>query len=620
MMDGSAWKNDSVGDAIPVSGRETQSIDYSDASEERVLAFLRGATDLRSHSRIAAEHYDDWAVRYHLCPERSVLLRPFCLQGLKVLELGAGMGGVSRFLAEECAHLTVVEGTEARGAALRERLRDLDNWDCHIANIQHFETTQRYDVVCLIGVLEYAQLFIGGKTPFETLLSKAASFLSEDGVLIVAIENRLGVKYWNGAAEDHTNRLFDGLVGYPPGVSPRTFSRQELVGLLGRAGFPEVREFFPFPDYKTPHAILSDDFIDIDATICAGIASLQPLKIIDDKRAVLMPPNLLAESIASAGLLKEFSNSFLFVGGRTAGSPVRDRLLRRLGNDEIGWHFNIGGRILPTITIFRGRRDGTQSVEVSKCGLLDPGVTSMSFSSAATTVRWNSVDPAPLAVEDKLIQCLGRSIYHGDWAKFEMQLEDFILWSFEHWATESAHFLKPQALDANAHNAACRREGSYTLFDQEWALVEDMPKSWFIFRNIIAIRNLYVPGDAVSPYASLRELYERLCNRLGVVSDFTGDMHREDSFLRAVWKDDVVYDHFAVMDYIFSRPLPRTDAPRSAAEMAGRAARIGTLEAELQTLRAVNHDLVTSRSFRLALKLARLGAAFPLFRRLFSRR
>ena len=43
------------------------------------------------------------------------------------------------------------------------------------------------------------------------MLKKAFKLLSKNGLLIIAIENRLGLKYFNGCREDHAGKLFHGV-------------------------------------------------------------------------------------------------------------------------------------------------------------------------------------------------------------------------------------------------------------------------------------------------------------------------------------------------------------------------------------------------------------------------
>ena len=173
---------------------EMSEIHYSDGKnqEESVLEILKNTTELESWRYVGGKNFPHWCARYHLSPERSNLVRPFDFSGLDVLEIGAGMGAVSRRIAETAHSLTVVEGTQQRFDALSARLRDLSNWKGIVGNLQDVEFDEKFDVVCVIGVLEYSEVYIenfsGEKTPFDFFLSKAKSFLKEDGVLILAIE------------------------------------------------------------------------------------------------------------------------------------------------------------------------------------------------------------------------------------------------------------------------------------------------------------------------------------------------------------------------------------------------------------------------------------------------
>src|SRR3546814_17264695 len=85
--------------------------------------------------------------------------------------------------------------------------------------------------------------------------------LTEDDILIIAIENQFGLKYFNGDREDHLGTLFDGIEGYSrhPGKA-RTFGRVEL-DLLVKEKFEHTRFLYPYPDYKIPDCVLSDEFL-----------------------------------------------------------------------------------------------------------------------------------------------------------------------------------------------------------------------------------------------------------------------------------------------------------------------------------------------------------------------
>src|SRR5262249_19292312 len=149
----------------------------------------------------------------------------------------------------------------------------------------------------------------------------------EGGVLILAIENQLGIKYWSGAAEDHSGRIFDGIVGYPVGKSAKTFSRKNLLKLLNQVGMEAIEQHFPFPDYKIPVSVVSETMVEKSPTLVSDLVSHQPFQNYGAPRVIYFPESLALRPLAEAGLLGDFSNSFLMVASRSAQNPTWNRLL-----------------------------------------------------------------------------------------------------------------------------------------------------------------------------------------------------------------------------------------------------------------------------------------------------
>ena len=55
----------------------------------------------------------------------------------------------------------------------------------------------------MIGVFEYGESYIRSENPYVDFLRIISKHLKPDGKIILAIENRLGLKYWAGCTEDH---------------------------------------------------------------------------------------------------------------------------------------------------------------------------------------------------------------------------------------------------------------------------------------------------------------------------------------------------------------------------------------------------------------------------------
>lgn len=298
-----------------------------------IYHFLQKERRLGSHIDLWASRHHNFAYRYHLSSLRSNLLRHFTFEGLRVLELGAGMGGISRYLAETCQHLHVVEEAEPLYQALTERLKDLTNWTGTIANIEEFSSSEKFDVVCLVGVLEHSAQNTpsnGALSPFDIQMQIAQNFLEPGGALIVAIENKLGFNYWNGAAEDHTGRMFESITGYGPESETKTFLRKDLRDLFTRNGFEAIEEFFAFPDFKFPTTIFHSHASALPAEVIAELACKNEFESYANIRQPFYPDHLAMLEVARAGLMPDMANSFLFVGFNHGQSAIRKVLLQNI--------------------------------------------------------------------------------------------------------------------------------------------------------------------------------------------------------------------------------------------------------------------------------------------------
>lgn len=177
-----------------------------------------------------------------------------------ILEVGAGMGSITGMLCDRAKSVTAIEMSETRAEVIKARYPERKNLTIISEDITEWETEQRYDYVVFIGVLEYAAVFSNAENPFERFLYSAKRLLKQDGIILFAIENRFGVKYWLGAAEDHLQEPFVGIEGYRAPRTAKTFSKAELEHMLNRVGLEKHRIYSVYPDYKFPEIICTNEF------------------------------------------------------------------------------------------------------------------------------------------------------------------------------------------------------------------------------------------------------------------------------------------------------------------------------------------------------------------------
>lgn len=289
---------------------------YSDSkkSEKKLLAILDKVNDLSSQSDELDLFCDNWTSSYHLSSIRSNLIRPFFKKknNLSVLEIGCGCGAITRYLGENFKNVISIEGSYNRAVIAKKRCSDLKNVEIISSRFEEITFKKKFDIVFCVGVLEYFNKYLNHiNNPVNYSVNFFKEILNKNGKLFIAIENRLGLKYFSSCREEHTDILFDGLYGYKDKKGPRTFSLYEMKNILKKY-FKYTQFYYPFPDYKFPTLVLDDK------------CNFKKFKniIIDNYNDKFKNPSnqkpffdeiKILENYIDEGLFSYFSNSFVVI-------------------------------------------------------------------------------------------------------------------------------------------------------------------------------------------------------------------------------------------------------------------------------------------------------------------
>ena len=169
-----------AGDNLYVT-QDNTSFTYSDGdeNERKLLEVTNSARDLSSLSLELHQNGQSWIDRYHFSMHRGAIIRclPFSLDA-RVLEIGAGCGAVTRALAEKFAQVDAIEGSLNRARICSSRCRDLENVRVFVSEINTIAPEPNYNLVILVGVLEWSSGFVEGINPFRKCLEIASKSLS----------------------------------------------------------------------------------------------------------------------------------------------------------------------------------------------------------------------------------------------------------------------------------------------------------------------------------------------------------------------------------------------------------------------------------------------------------
>ncbi|KXU91591.1 hypothetical protein CR51_31815 [Caballeronia megalochromosomata] len=414
---------------------------------------------------------------------RANILRP-CENLLKgdILEIGAGCGAITRYLGESGANVFALEGSFRRATIARLRTRDLPNVSVIAERFDDFRSEQRFDVITLIGVLEYANLFTGGADPHRAMLERTRSLLKPGGKIIIAIENQLGLKYFAGAPEDHLGQPMYGIEGRYRNDQPQTFGRKALSDMLWESGYLQSQFLAPFPDYKLPTAVISETGMHHPGFDAAALAAQTV------RRDPQLPPycnfalELAWPQIFDNGIGLDLANSFLIIAS-SSDAPIG-------GPDALAYHYSTDRRaIYCKETSFRSAGAGVEVVytllaeEDHREVTVEPEVPQ--FRCPATVAyskgKALSLDFVRIATRDTWsIEEIG-----GFLKEYVRRLAELARRPERELTCDAEAVLPGMFFDILPQNIIIRDDGSAEIIDKEWSTVKDVPVQRLLFRTLL---------------------------------------------------------------------------------------------------------------------------------------
>ena len=112
---------------------------------------------------------------------------------------------------------------------------------------------EKFDIVTLIGINEYQ------KIDLENLVIRLEKVLNPDGKILIAVDNKFGLRFWAGNPEKILNQKFTSLIGYNnETLKTETYTKKYIENILKGIGY-NTRFYYPLPDYKLPNVIFTDE-------------------------------------------------------------------------------------------------------------------------------------------------------------------------------------------------------------------------------------------------------------------------------------------------------------------------------------------------------------------------
>jgi SAM-dependent methyltransferase len=250
------------------------------AEDKKIMALLRR---FRGDTREALRENKQLDVLYALAPLRENVLEWYDFRpDAQLLQIGADFGALTGLFLRKTAGVTVADSDPEALELVRARYPEAGNLTTEAIAVKGADSGKlrpgSFDYVTVIGT------FLPGES-LESQVRRAVSYLCEGGTLLLAVQNRYGLKYLAGVAGD-----------------PVTACREELLRLLPGA---EIR--YPMPDYRTASEIWSDGW----QPTTADVAGMLPLY--DFPRYPSVNVGSVFAAACQDGKFRDFADSYLAI-------------------------------------------------------------------------------------------------------------------------------------------------------------------------------------------------------------------------------------------------------------------------------------------------------------------
>ena len=142
-------------------------------------------------------------------------------------------------------------------------LKEKSNNVSLIENIDDdFEIKAKFDYVTLIGSFEN----LSSEKEIISLLKFAENCLTRDGKILLAMQNKYGMKYWAGDRNSQDSKDYENIIENKENI----LSYSKIKNILNNLKL-KYKFYYPLPDYKLTNVIYTDEFMPTNDSIDSRI-------------------------------------------------------------------------------------------------------------------------------------------------------------------------------------------------------------------------------------------------------------------------------------------------------------------------------------------------------------
>ena len=165
-------------------------------------------------------------------------------ENTSILEIGANLGEITGLFCQKAKKVVALEESKTKAEIIAKRHQNKQNLEIMVGDLNNIKIEEKFDYIILIGYLE------NKKIDFKQTLNIAKSLLDENGTILLALDNKLGMKYFSKT--DST-----GITISNP-VNKQFINLNKIYEYLKELDLSNIKTYYPMPDYKLTNVIFTD--------------------------------------------------------------------------------------------------------------------------------------------------------------------------------------------------------------------------------------------------------------------------------------------------------------------------------------------------------------------------
>lgn len=185
----------------------------------------------------------------------------------------------------------------------------VDNFDCAAYEVNAVDSvndaSDTYDYILFLHAFEKEDDIL-------LFLKKCKSLLNKKGIILFAMDNRFGIRYFCGDKDPYTNRNFDGIENYKlftaqdiERLDGRLYDKAQILDYLKTTGFNNIKYYSVFPNIDMPQLIYAQDYLPQEDL------SMRLFPLYNNPEAIFLNEKQLYEDLIKNNLFHEMANGYI---------------------------------------------------------------------------------------------------------------------------------------------------------------------------------------------------------------------------------------------------------------------------------------------------------------------